>query len=123
MTQIIISNGVTNITMPRTRKISDAGAPEYNEAKMAGGKIVRDVIGFRAGFKYAWDYVPATTIAALIAMLRTGTALTVSYFDVDGTETSGTFFVSYPTFELFTFRNGIPMWHNCSLTITSQEVR
>lgn len=122
MDKITISNGVTTVTMPRTKKVSDAGSPEYKEVKMAGGKIVRELIGFRPGFKYEWDYVPAADIAALATMLRTGGFFTVGYFDVDGTDGSGTFSVSYPSVEVFRFRNGVAVWHNCSLTIMSQEV-
>lgn len=122
MNEITISDGVTTITMPRTKKVSDAGAPEYKEIKMAGGKYVREMKGFRPGFKYAWDYVPAATITALITLLRTGGFFTVGYFDLDGTDKSGTFSVSYPTFEVFKFVDGAAMWHNCTLTIKSQEV-
>jgi len=123
MKQITISNGTTTITMPITFTVSDAGAPEYKEITMAGGKKVREMIGFRPGFKYEWDYVPADMITALIAMLRTGAFFTVGYFDLDGADKTGTFSVSYPSFELFTFESdGTGVWHKCSLTITAQEV-
>ena len=122
MTQITISNGVTTITMPRTRKVSEAGELVYTEKQMASGKMVRDVKGFRAGYVYKWDWVPASTINDLVAMLRTGSYFTVDYFDTDGTDKSGTFSIDYPSFEVFTFRDGVAMWHNCNLTIRAQEV-
>ena len=122
MTQITISDGITTITMPKTKKVSDAGALEYKEQNTAGGRIVRKITGFRPGFTYTWDYVPAATIAALVALLRVGTFFTVGYFDVDGTDKSGTFSVDYPAFNLFKFVNGVGMWHNCTLTIKAQEV-
>ena len=122
MTQITINNGVTTITMPKTKKVEDAGSPEYKEVTMASGKHVREVIGYRAGYTYSWDYVPAQTIKDLKAMLSTGGFYTVGYFDIDGTDKSGTFSVSYPTFKVFKFVNGVAMWHNCSLTIKAQEV-
>lgn len=122
MTQITISNGTTTITMPRTKKVIDAGAPEHKEIKMAGGKVIREMLGYRSGFTYKWDYVPAATITALTTMLRTGGFYTVGYFDLDGTDKSGTFSVSYPSFEVFKFVNGVAMWHNCSITIKAQEV-
>ena len=122
MDRITISDGVTTVTMPRTRKVTDAGAPEYKEIKMAGGKLVRELTGFRPGFRYEWDYVPAASISELTAMLRTGGFFIVEYFDIDGTDRSGIFSVSYPSVEVFRFRNGIAVWHNCSLTILSQEV-
>lgn len=122
MTQITISNGTTTITMPRTKKVADAGAPEYKEIQMASRKTVREMMGYRAGFTYKWDYVPAATITALTTTLKTGGFYTVGYFDLDGTDKSGTFSVSYPSFEVFKFVNGVAMWHNCSLTIKAQEV-
>lgn len=122
MTQIIISSGTTVITMPRTKKVSDAGEPVFTENTMASGLRVRDIKGFRPGFTYEWDYVPAATITALLALLRTGGFFTVDYFDTDGTDKQGVFSIDYPSFELFTFRNGVPMWHNCKLTIKAQGV-
>lgn len=122
MTQITISNGTTTITMPKTRNVQDAGAVEYKEIKMASGKMVREMIGFRAGYTYAWDYVPAATVVALSTMLRTGSFFTVGYFDVDGTDKSGTFSVSYPAPSVFKFVNGVAMWHNFTITIQAQEV-
>jgi len=122
VTQITISNGITTITMPGTRKVSDAGSLVYRETQMASGKIVRDIKGFRAGFKYDWDYVPAATIASLATLLRSGSFFAVNYFDIDGTDGTGTFSVSYPAFEVFGFVGGVAMWHNCSLVIQAQEV-
>lgn len=122
MTEIKISNGVTTITMPRTRQVADAGEKVYTEKKMASGALVRDVTGFRPGFTYAWDWVPAATITALITMLRNGSFFTVEYFDVDGVDKTGLFAINYPSFELFAFRNGVAMWHNCTLTIRAQGV-
>ena len=122
MTEIKISNGVTTITMPRTRRVVDAGEKVYTEKKMAGGALVRDVTGFRPGFTYTWDWVPAATITALVTMLRTGSFFTVDYFDVDGVDKAGLFAIGYPSFQVFAFRNGVAMWHNCTLTIRAQGV-
>lgn len=122
MTEITISNGVTTITMPRTRHVVDAGANVDVVSTMASGLEVCDRKGFRPGFTYTWDYVPAATITALITMLRTGKYFTVNYFDVDGTDQSGVFSIDYPSFEVFAFRNGVAVWHNCSITIRSQGV-
>lgn len=122
MTQIKISDNTTTITMPRTRKVTDAGELIYKEKQMASGLVVRDIKGFRPGFRYEWDYVPASTITTLVTMLRKGGFFTVDYFDVDGTDKQGVFSIEYPSFEVFTYRNGIPVWHNCVLKITSQGV-
>ncbi len=122
MKQITISNGKTSVTMPITRKVVDDGKTEYKEKTMASGKKVRDIIGFRKGFTYEWDYIPSETINSLMSLLRTAEALTVSYFDVDGTEGSALFYVSYPNLGVFAFRNDVPIWHDCKLTISAVEV-
>lgn len=122
MTQITISDGVTSITMPRTRKVTDAGELVFTEKTMASGLRVRDIKGFRPGFTYEWDWVPAATINTLVSMLRTGSFFTVDYFDVDGADKQGAFSIDYPGFRVFTFRNGVPMWHDCTLTIKAQGV-
>lgn len=122
MDRIIISDGVTTVVMPRTRNVTDAGTPEYREVKMAGGKIVREMVGFRTGFKYDWDYVPAATITTLTTMLKKGGFFSVEYFDPSGTDGSGVFSVSYPSLEVFGFKDGVAVWHTCALTILSQEV-
>jgi hypothetical protein len=122
MTEITISNGVTSVTMPRTRQVAEAGELVCRESAMASGMLVRDIKGFRPGFTYTWDWVPAATINALVAMLRSGGFFTVDYFDVDGTDKTGLFVVEYPSFEVFTFRDGVPVWHNCTLTIRAQGV-
>ena len=83
---------------------------------------MRDVKGFRAGYKYTWDYVPAATIVSLVTMLRAGGFFTVEYFDVDGVDKTGIFSVDYPTLEVFTYKNGVAVWHNCTLTIKAQGV-
>lgn len=122
MTEIKISDGITTITMPRTRQVQDAGELAYIEKEMASGKRVRDVKGFRPGFTYSWDYVPASTITALITMLRSGSYFTVDYFDLDGVDKTDVFSVDYPTFKVFTFRKGVAVWHDCTLTIKAQGV-
>lgn len=122
MTQITISNGTTTITMPRTKKVSDAGELVFAEKTMASGLRVRDIKGFRPGFKYEWDYVPATTVTALISLLRTGGFFTVNYFDVDGTDKTGVFSIDYPSPGVFKFKDGVAMWHGFTLVLKAQGV-
>lgn len=122
MKQITISNGMTSVTMPITRKVADDGKPEYKEKTMASGKKVRDIIGFRKGFTYEWDYVPAETINLLMPLLRSAEALTVNYFDVNGMIGSDLFYVSYPSLGVFAFKGDVPIWHDCKLTINAVEV-
>lgn len=120
--KIIISDGITTITMPRTKKISISGQEVANEVTMASGKTVKEMIGFRTKITAEWDYVPASTIAALHTMLRQGGYFTVGYPDPDGTDKSGKFSISYPTSKIFKFVSGVAMWYGVTLTMTAQEV-
>ena len=122
MTQITISDGITTITMPKTRKITASGDLVEVETAMASGKLVSDVIGHRAVVTATWDYVPAATMAALTTMLRTGAYLTVGYPDPDGTDKSAKFKISIPSPGIFKFVSGVPMWHGISITMKAQEV-
>jgi hypothetical protein len=108
--------------MPQTRKVTEAGELVFVEKQMASGLRVRDITGFRPGFSYEWDYVPASTITALVTMLRTGGFFTVDYFDTDGTNKQGSFSIDYPSLRIFAFRNGVPVWRDCKLTIKAQGV-
>ena len=119
--QIIIAKGGTPVTMPQVRDITYGGDVVAIEATMASGKVVRDVIGFRANVRAAWDWVPADTIKALNALLRQGGFFQVTYPTPDGEKTES-MTVSFPTMDVFTYRDGVPMWHNITLTMSSQEV-
>jgi len=123
MMAITISDGATTVTMPPTDQVTDAGALETKDQTTANGREVSKIIGFRPGFTYVYDYVPADTFRALVALTREKKYFTVGYFDTDGTDKSGVFSVSYPLPKVFKFGNdGIAVWHDFTLTIKAQEV-
>ena len=120
--KITISDGVTTIEMPRTKSTKVGGEEVCTEISMASGKRIKEMIGFRAAITVEWDYVPAATMTALIAMLRQGGYFTVEYPDPDGTDKSAAFSISIPQPGIFKFVNGVPMWSGVSLKMTAQEV-
>ncbi len=120
--RITISNGIATITMPKVRVVSVGGESVYSEVEMASGRKVRDIVGFRPAVSAKWDWVPASTMAALHAMLRSGEYLFVEYPDPVEGDASGYFDVNYPTSETFQFVDGEARWHNVSLTMTAQGV-
>ena len=122
MDKLIITDGTTTITMPRTKRIRLSGEEVANQVVMAGGKTVKEMIGFRKTLTAEWDYVPASTMAALHGLLRQGGFFTVSYQDIDGTAQSDSFSINYPTSKIFKFINGVAMWHGVTLVMTGQEV-
>lgn len=122
MTQIIISNGTTSVTMPQTRSITVGGEEVANAVTMASGKIVKDILGYRAVVTVQWSYVPAATMAALVAMLRAGGFFTVTYPDPDGTDKSADFSISIPSPGIFKFVSGVPLWYGVQLKMSAQEV-
>lgn len=119
--QIIIAKGVTSVEMPQVRDISYGGQSEENQATMASGKIVSDIVGFRRTVRAEWDWVPADTIAALNGLLQQGGFFSVTYPTPEGIRTDS-MIVPFPTMEIFTFRNGIPIWHHVVLDMSAQEV-
>lgn len=119
--QIIIAKGSTSVTMPLVRAITYGGDVVAKEATMASGKVVRDVIGFRPNVRAQWDWVPADTIKALNSLLQQGGFFQVTHPTPDGEKTES-MTVPFPSMDVFTYRNGVPMWHNITLTMTAQEV-
>lgn len=122
MERIIIysADGTQSVTMPRCKYMS-GGEPEYKETKMASGKKVRDIVGFRRKLTAVWDYVPDADIKKLHSFLREGKYLRVQYTDLTG-DVDAKFDISYPETDVFRFREGVPIWHNVSVTMTAQEV-
>lgn len=122
MKEITIYNGTVTVTMPPTRKITVGGEEVCNEIPMASGKMVKDVLGYRAVVSADWDYVPVDTMTTLTTMLRAGGYFTVGYPDPDGTDKSAKFSVSLPTTGIFKFNGTTPFWHGVSLKMSAQEV-
>ena len=122
LNKITISDGITTITMPKTREINVGGKIASSEIEMASGKRVAEVTGCRIIINAGWDYVPADTMAALTTMLRKGLFFTVGYPDPDGSYKSAAFSISIPAPGIFKFISGTPMWHGVSLVMASQEV-
>lgn len=121
MQTIIISDGTQTVEMPRVKAVQVGGAEVAATKKMASGRIVKDVFGFRPTVSCSWDYVPADTIRTLLAMLRNGGFFSVQYPAPEG-DASGEFSINYPTLGIFAFRDGVPIWHSVSLTMESREV-
>jgi len=121
-TQIVLTDGITTVTMPQVKAVSVSGEEVANETIMASGKMIKDVIGHRAVVNAEWDYVPAATMVSLINLLRQGGYFTVTYPDPDGTDKSGKFSVSFPKTKIFKFVSGVGLWHGVFLTMTAQEV-
>lgn len=119
--QIIIAKNGVSVTMPLTRTLQYGGDPEEITTKMASKKMVSDVIGFRPGVRAEWDWVPAETILALNNLLQQGGFFDVTHPSPDGEKTEK-MKVPFPTMKVFTYRNGVPMWHSVTLDMTAQEV-
>lgn len=110
-----------SITMPRIKDITVGAEEESKKTTMASAKIVKDVIGYRPTVSASWDYVPASTIAELINLIRQGTFLWVEYPSPTG-DAAGYFDIEYPSCNVFCYKNGVAVWHNVSLDMTAQEV-
>lgn len=119
--QITISSGSTSVVMPRVKAVDVSATEVAKETEMASGKMVKDVLGYRATITAVWDYVPSTTITALLGLLKTGGYFTVTYPAPTG-DATGVFSVRYPSVGIFAFIDGAPMWHGVTLVMEAQEV-
>jgi len=110
-----------SVTMPRVKKII-VGAKELSKTiTMASGKIVKDMIGYRASVVAQWDWLPAETVSALAVLLHGGGFFYVEYPSPSG-DASGMYEIDYPSMQVFGFKNGTAVWHDVKLSMTAQEV-
>ena len=113
-------DGATSVTLPRCRPVLTY-QDETISATMASGKIVEDVVGMRPVIQAAYGYIPAADMAALNAMVLEGGFHLVEAPGI-GADLGGKFKISPPSYEVFKYVAGAPMWCNVSLTLTAQEV-
>lgn len=110
-----------SITMPRVRDI-EVGAEEVSKTiTMASGKTVKDILGYRVKITAVWDWIPANLVTDLLDLLKTGAFLWVEYPSPNKSG-AGFFSIEYPTLSVFCYKNGIPVWHDMTLSMTAQEV-
>jgi len=109
------------IEMPRIKDISVGAVEVANTVTMASGKVVKDMIGYRATVEAVWDFVPASKLTALAALLRSGGFFFVEYPSPTG-DASGMFEIEYPSMTVFAYKGGVAVWHDVKLNMTAQEV-
>lgn len=113
---------IAGISMPKTKTLEIGGSFESNEATMASGKIVRDIIGWRRELTASWEWVPAGLLSQLVPIVRSGEFVDIQYPDSTGEDMSGIFSIEIGSQKIFKFVQGVPMWYNVELTATAQEV-
>lgn len=119
--RITSQDGLKTIEMPRVKDVSVGATEVANKVTMASGKVVKDIIGYRATISASWDWVPADTIKALAVLLRGGGFFRVDYPAPSG-DAFGIFEIQYPTMTVFGFKNGVAVWHDVKLSMTAQGV-
>ena len=117
---IYARDGVTSVTMPRCRPTLSL-EDESITATMASGKMVEDIIGTRLVLSASYGYVPAADLLTLQRIVREGGFHRVTAPGVDG-DIDAMFKVEPPSFEVFKYIDGVPMWCNVKLKLTAQEV-
>lgn len=110
----------SSVTLPRCRPTLSY-QDETISATMASGKMVEDIVGMRPVIKASYGYIPAVDMAKLHTFVLEGGFHKVEAPGIDGSIT-GLFKISPPSFEVFRYIAGEPMWCNVSLTLTAQEV-
>lgn len=114
---------IAGLEMPRTKTLEVGGSYESQEATMASGKIVRDVLGWRVELTATWEWVPADLLVQIVQLARSGQFVTISYPDSTGQTVSGAFTLEIGNQKIFKFIDGAPVWYNVELTATAQGVQ
>ena len=122
MRNIIITDGVYTVEL-RNDLVYEI---EYEEVgttkKMASGKIVKDVVGFRPVLNIPTGYVALNDIQTLKRMINSGKFLQITYPGIEGDETR-LFAVSPPVFKSFKYgEDGVSIWYGVTLVCQAQEV-
>ena len=110
-----------SVEMPRVKDVVVGAVEVANTVTMASGKVVKDMIGYRATVEAAWDYLPVATLTALATLLRSGGFFYIEYPSPTGVE-KGMFEIQYPSMSVFAYKNGEAVWHDVKLKMTAQEV-
>lgn len=113
---------IGGIAMPRTRSLTVGAEEVANTAKMASGKMVKDITGARIKLHAEWNWLPAETITQIHALLRKGGFFEVEYPDPELGQSVGMFEIGMPTSGVFKFEGGTPRWKDVSLDLSAQEV-
>lgn len=113
---------IGGIEMPRTKALEVGGEPVAVETQMASGNLVQDVIGWRTVLTASWDWLPQDTLAAIVALARTGAYVPITYPDTSGSSLTADFKISIGDQKVFKFVNGSPLWYGVQLTATAREV-
>lgn len=118
---------MTNLTiggvdMPRTKALEVGGEAVAVETQMASGNLVQDVIGWRTVLTVSWDWLPQDTLAAIVALARSGAYVSITYPDTSGSALTADFKISVGDQKVFKFVNGSPLWYGVQLTATAREV-
>lgn len=117
MTQLII-NG---IVLPESKgnKYRCYPAQLTRQLDMISGRRVSELKGNVQKIEYSFDYMGDSLCRQLLAALRSGQPLDVSYLPDSSDELSNsTFLVESLTPPYFAFsRNGVGLWHNIAFTL------
>lgn len=121
MVQLIVGG----IALPQTSNDKYSCYPQLlvSNIDMISGRRVQEVRGTVQMISYSYDTLDNSTWVALASVLRSGTAISVSYLpDDSNTMVSSSFLVDSITNPTFGFsRNGDAVWHNIAFTL--REVR
>lgn len=113
-------DGVTTLTLPRCRPTLALEEVAVS-ATMASGKLVEDDIGVRPVYTATYGYLPAADLIALNRLVLEGGFHRAVLPGVEG-DVDAWFKIEPPSYEVFKYVKGEPMWSNVTLKLTAREV-
>jgi hypothetical protein len=91
--------------------------PVERKARVASGKLVKDIIAVKKEFILSYNALPPEQISILITEYDRHAVLNFIYPDVDGDETTAVWFESFPREKLLT---PVHLWGRFSINFTEQ---
>ena len=117
MTQIVL-NGTY---LPQTSNDKYSSRPEQlgEQLEMISGRMVTEIRGVVQVITYSYDKMPDDTYKAVLAALRSQSAINVTYLpdDSDTMRTGKFICTEFPTPTFAFAKSGKAVWHNVAFTI------
>ena len=122
-TRIVITDGTQTVVLKNKLIFTNTIEEVSTTATMAGGNIVKDIIGYRNVLNVPCGYLSSGDLLKLRNMILTNAGfLTITYPTIKGMQ-SERFVVDMPVFKTFKYSDdGVEYWYGVTLTCRGEAV-
>lgn len=120
---ILITDGTQTVALKNKLIFTNTPEEVSNTATMAGGNIVKDIIGYRNVLSVPCGYLSSGDLLKLRNMILTNAGfLTITYPTIKGMQ-SERFVVDMPIFKTFKYDDdGVKYWYGITLNCRGETV-